>query len=199
VKRVFIMLFFVVSVSSAQAFEIKPYMGIGLGSFNLEYLEPGLDHSGTTWGVFVKGGADFNRFVGAELRLGRTGERSTSFGAGTIGSATPFGITTQVDYFFSYLGKPHFSFNDRINIYGLAGGTAARFRIKPSGTGLSLTSKALKTAFSYGLGAQYKFAPRGVIGVEWVAYSIDTVLGSTATRVSKGSLSGFSITIDKLF
>lgn len=187
--------------SVANAGDFKPYIGIGGGFFSTEYSEQrvigGVKLNKNSWGAFLKAGIDYQRFLGAEFRLGGSGKVSDSFSA-TIGAISPINVSAQATTFISYLLKGQLPLAQRLKLYALLGGTAARFRVTSSG-GVTGSTTTWKSSISYGAGAEYRFRSRGSIGIEWVQYWNRVPLSVVSFGTSKGSLSGASIVINKYF
>lgn len=158
----------------AQEFEFKPYVGIGVGSFDIDVSVPvlGLSDNGSGVGYYGIFGADFHEYLGAELRVGSTGD------------ATVLGLDYKLDYFFSYLLKLQFPATSDFRLYALLGGTTAN--ITTSG-GLDES----QTGLSYGGGVEFNINDQISIGAEWVRYwsDVDILPGGLATA-TVDSISG---------
>lgn len=147
------------SVTPAKAQEMYPYVGVGVGSYSFDVNVLGLPDSGSAIGGYLTLGADFGEYIGAELRIGTTGD------------ADLFATTYSLDYFFSYLAKIQFPVSPELRIYGIIGGTSANVTTT---AGLDETGNSL----SYGIGLDYRVSERSLFGVEWVRYWDQvTVLG----------------------
>jgi len=177
------------TAGAAQAQDIKPYAGIGVGMFGLELKAPGVNQKNSVLGGYAKFGADFNDYIGAELRIGTTGTGTSSYPIGTpvtispgltIPSPIPFSFSMKADYFISYLAKPQIKVADDFRVYGLLGGTTARVTGDFSVAGIPGVSGTM-LGFSYGAGAEYKLADRLNVGAEWVQYWTDVKTGTTST------------------
>jgi len=193
---------------TAQAQEMKPYMGIGAGLFaiSLDINDPlvgSASQRNPTWGSFIKAGIDVNDYFGGELRVGTTGNPSTNWGAGLpVGSGlittVPSTVSTKIDYFISYLGKIQYPVSDSYRLYALLGGTTAKYNAQLSIAGLTIPANKTKTGFTFGGGVEVNLNDRTSIGVEWVEYwtnvTIDNVGGTT-----KGSFRGLSATLNMAF
>lgn len=187
----------------AQAQDIKPYIGIGGGVFALQYKESGLGYSisqrNPTWGAFLKGGADFNEYVGAEVRLGMTGNPATDWPTGTLGSVVPFRISTKIDNFVSYLLKVGTPVGSESHIHAYIGGTTAKVTGTLSVSGLNFGESSTKTGVTFGAGYDFTIGDNAKLGLEWIEYWTDVNLGSTGGSVAKGSFRGLSATIKMTF
>jgi len=203
-KRIasFLVLFFCNGVMTVEAGDFTPYLGVGGGVFATEYSEQGslgsLGMNKKTWGSFIKAGVDYQQYLGVELRTGLSGSVSTIFPAGTLGSATPIDLTIQTTNFMSYFLKAQYPVLRQLNVYGLLGGTAGRFKINSS-RGLRAASVTWKTSLSYGLGVEYKFRSKGSIGAEWVQYWNRVPLHIASNATSNASMYGISIMINRFF
>jgi len=200
---IFLSLFLVNGVVSAEAGDFTPYIGIGGGMFGVKYAEQGslggLELSKTTWGSFIKAGVDNQRYYfGVELRAGLAGSISNTFPAGTIGSITPIDLKVQTTNFISYFAKLQYPVSQSFRVYGLLGGTSGRFKVE-SRRGLRGSVVTWKSAISYGAGAEFRFRSKGSIGVEWVQYWSDVPLSIVTGATSKVSMYGASIMINKYF
>ncbi len=157
----------------ASATDIKPYAGIGLGGFGLEYTDTTGSINKTAFGGYANFGADFSDYFGAELRIGATGSVSKALSTTTL--------TLKVPSFFSYLAKVQFPATPDFKLYGLVGGTTAGFK----GTNTrGFNSTETKTGLSYGAGADYTVQDQLSIGAEWVQYwnkvNLPTTWGTNA-------------------
>jgi len=161
----------------AQAQDFKPYAGIGLGAFGLEESEPGFSQKSTVFGGYLKMGADFNDYFGAELRFGLTGTGSQTNAAGTLGVPLPFTTKLQAKSIISYLAKPQYPLTPDFRVYGLIGGTTAKLEATASVLGFSSSVSATKTGFSYGAGGELSLDNHLSIGAEWVQYWKDVTVG----------------------
>lgn len=169
------------AAGAAQARDVKPYAGAGLGFFGLEYKEPGFNQKNTVFGGFIKVGADINEYLGAEVRLGGTTEGTQSYPAGTLGGVIPFDFSLSGDYIFSYLLKLQFPVTGDFRIYGLAGGTTAKLSRKlnvPVAGVTLINDSATNTGISYGVGADYLLSNQLSAGVEWVQYWTNVDVGA---------------------
>ncbi len=164
------------TVAHANDMDIRPYMGVGMGAFGIEYSDSAISQRKTTFGGFVKGGADIGDYFGLELRLGTTTKGSKDYAAGTLGAAAGT-FEASADYFVSYLAKLQVPASDELKPYALLGGTTASFKTTNSSTGLS-SSKA-KTGFSYGFGIDYNLGNQFSVSGEWMQYWTNVNLGTS--------------------
>ncbi|PCI43454.1 MAG: hypothetical protein COB41_06945 [Proteobacteria bacterium] len=165
---------------NAQAQDIKPYVGLGLGTFTTDFGSG--FKSNSTFGGFLKGGLDFNPYIGAELRVGGIKSSTVKDAAGASSKAT----------FISYLAKPQFPISDQATVYGLIGATTAKITVVS--TGNPTTSKT-KTQISFGAGFEYKVQDAVSVGVEYVQYSNKT----DSTANFKAKITGISVTANYHF
>jgi len=144
------------AMANAQATEMKPYVGIGLGAFTTDF---GSSYkSKSTFGGFLKGGADFNPYIGAELRIG--GIKSSTL-------SNTKAQSSKVS-FISYLIKPQFPIAEQASVYGLIGATTAKVTVTGGG---NPTKSRTKTQVSFGAGFEYRVQDAISIGAEYVQYS----------------------------
>lgn len=160
----------------------EPYLGLGLGAFELN------DGNGNKYvfGGFAKGGVHIVENAAVELRLGGTSnvDRPDFFV-----TTTP---TFKADWFVSYLLKPQFEAADRFRLYGLIGATTLR----ASYTGAKGAKfKKTNTDFSFGIGGEYEIVDELWIGVEWMRYSSskDKVSIDTINRTNAGQFQGLDV------
>jgi len=113
-------------------FEIKPYAGIGIGAFGLEYKQSGLSQKNTVFGGYGKFGADIGDYFGLEVRVGTTSSGTQSYPAGTLGSSYPFDSKGSADYFVSYLAKFQYPVTVDFKPYVMIGGTTAKNKLPRS-------------------------------------------------------------------
>jgi len=168
--RVYVMTFILLfSISSAEAqdfdFNPQPYVGGGLGGFN---VDAGVS-SDTVFGGFGLLGVNFNEYIGFEGRVGATAD-----GSSTVNRVqTDFGV----DWFVSYLAKLQLPVSEELVIYGLLGGTTIGTRFQPLG-GLEQTNSG--TNFSFGVGLEYRIQGQLYVGGEWVQYASDADVNAPA-------------------
>ncbi len=169
-----------IRVDTDNDFDIRPYVGAGLGAFGLEFKNNATSQKNTVLGGYVKLGADIGDYLGAELRFGATGSGSKTY-------AAPTGkVKQQASNFISYLAKVQFPATPDLKLYALLGGTTAKF--KRGGQGKS------KTGFSYGFGGEYFLQDTLSVGAEWVQYWTNVKLGTAFGVNNKAKLWGISLT-----
>jgi len=168
----------IVPLTAAQAneWDMRPYMGVGLGAFGVEYKDSRVSQTDTGFGGFIKGGADFGDYFGLEMRVGTASNGSKSYAAGTLGASAGT-LKGSTDYFVSYLGKVQMPVSNELRPYALLGGTTAVFKTANSVSGWS--EKVAKSGISYGVGLDYNLGNQLSANVEWVQYWSDVKLGST--------------------
>jgi len=146
--------------SVAQAQDIKPYAGVAVGTFSLDF---GLG-SKSAIGGFVFLGADLHENIAIEARVG------------TAANASYLGIIDYgVDWMVSCFAKPQFQVADGFNVYALLGGTTMKTQF---GSNLPGTLSNTSTDFSYGAGIELNVSDQQSIGVEWVQYSKNANINS---------------------
>lgn len=144
--------------------DVKPYLGGGVGAFN---LDAGLG-SDTAFGGFGTVGANLNEYFALEVRIGASSDATVTVPVG-------FGLlttTSSIDWFVSYFAKPQFLLTGDLNIYGLVGATT----LKTSFTTLAVQLTNTSTGFSFGGGLEYQLTDQLYIGGEWVRYATDADL-----------------------
>ena len=167
----------VLMLSTVPVKAIDWYAGVGAGSFSFDVSIPAvpITGSGSAGGGFIILGGDFNEYIGAELRLGGTGDALLS----TLGTNYSFAA------FASIFLKPQFNFATPSGprIYGLLGVTNGNIQTT---LGLDQTESGL----SYGAGIEYELVPQWWIGGEFVRYwDAVTVLG--VADITVDGVSGF--------
>jgi len=161
--------------SLASAADIKPYVGLGIGAYS---IDPGGNvGSKTAFGGYGAVGVGFEKYFGAELRLGTSSKTNWSSGGANA--------ETSIDYVFSYLAKVQAPVNDSFHIYGLLGGSTAQvtstiktpgFVFVSTGTNSSVTKN---TSFTFGGGFDVQVIDDLSVGAEYMRYYSD-VNGFTA-------------------
>lgn len=162
---------------NAQARDLQPYLGVGLGAFGLEVKDnsiPGVAFSqkNTVFGGFLKGGVDINDYIGAELRVGTTAQGSKAYAANALMPGSPaFTYSMKAQYFISYLAKLQYPVSPEFRLYAMLGGTTARLKNNISVPGLTTVPGAVtKTGFSFGAGGDYAIDDQFSLGAEWMQY-----------------------------
>jgi len=153
----------------AQAEDFKPYFGIGLGAIGVEEKAATFNQKNTVFGGFVKGGVDYNDYLGAELRIGTSMKGSKSYPAGTV-AATASKVDLSAEYFVAYLLKLQAPITSQLTLYALGGGTTAKFKTAITSGTTSVSTKATKIGASYGAGFNYSLGDQSSVGAEWVQY-----------------------------
>lgn len=148
---------FAFATTSAYAQDMKPYVGIGLGTFTTDFGSG--FKSAAAFGGFLQGGVAFNQYIAAELRIGSVGSSKVS---NTLTAKSKIGILT------SYLLKPQFPITEQASIYGLLGATTTKVTVSSAVGG---PASATKTQVSFGAGLEYKVQNAVSIGAEYVQYS----------------------------
>ncbi|MBN4073258.1 porin family protein [Mariprofundus ferrooxydans] len=168
--------------SSANAQDISFYTGVGLGTINTEHKAAGVDQTATTFGGFVKLGADFNDYFAAEMRVGMSGKNKKTYAANTFTYSSPI--------FVSYLAKVKYPVLSNVDLYMLAGATTARIK----GTSDTATQSKSKTGLSIGVGFDYKLNNNVSLGADWMQYMfpVKMTAGSVFTNDSKARMWGLT-------
>ncbi|MDX8395470.1 MAG: porin family protein, partial [Mariprofundaceae bacterium] len=174
---------------TAQAADIKPYIGAGLGLFTSDYNGGVPGKASNAVGFYINGGADFHDYIGAELRIGSVGSKKMS-GAAYIKTSSK----SKIDYFFSYLVKPQVPITPEASIYALIGATTAKATLSSNnGTGT-----ATKTRMTFGAGFKYVVADQIGLGLEYVSY-LSSNKATTGGGVDMPKLSGFAFNVSYNF
>jgi len=153
----------------AQNFDVKPYVGAGIGVFGIEAKGTNgvvYNQKNTVFGGYGKVGVDIGDYLGAEIRVGATSSGTETQPAGTFG--VPFAFDTQVKMstFVSYLGKLQYPVTPDLHLHALLGATTAKFEESD----FISTAGSTKTGFSYGFGADYYIQDVLSVGGEWMQY-----------------------------
>ncbi len=141
---------------TAQAKDIQPYAGVGIGMFTTD-LGFGAKAKNAV-GFYINGGVDINHYFGAELRIGSVGSKAID----------TFGSKFKTDLFTSYLGKLQYPFTPEAKIYALLGASTAKGSISGPATS---NSSSTQMSLSYGAGFSYTVADSINIGIEYMVYA----------------------------
>lgn len=153
--------------SVANAMDIKPYTGIGIGGYSINVSNS--DGATTALGTYGQLGADVGDYFGAEVRLGTSGK--TSFR-----DKTGVNMNINIDYIFSYLGKVQAPIGKSVHAYALLGGTTGQFTRKIKTPGFIYTSTGTTTftnkvsSFTAGVGLDFQIQDKLLIGAEYMHY-----------------------------
>ncbi len=174
----------------AQDLGFEPYVGGGLGGFELNYGN-GKDF---VFGGYGTLGAEINDYLALELRLGSAGSK-TKTDTGTVLTGQ---VKEQVDWFVSYLAKPQIEVADGLRIYALLGASTLKSKITPSGASARSNTS---TSFSFGAGAEYSVQDQFAIGGEWLRYSSqkDTAAIGATSGYNGMDVNGFVGTLKVFF
>ena len=160
-------------------FDIRPYVGAGLGAFGLEYKDTASSLKKTVFGGYGALGADIGDYLGVELRVGGTA------------SGKKNNIKLQSSSIFSYLGKVQFPASADLRLRAMFGGTTAKFK--------KGNQSKTKTGFSYGVGADYHVQDGLAVGAEWMQYWTNVKLGNAFGTGAKAKIWGAVVTADYRF
>ena len=178
----------VAPLAQAQAEDYTPYFGIGLGVVGLEETAPTFSQKNDVFGGFVRGGVDFNDYIGAELRVGTAMKGKKSYPAGTV---DPLASSVELEgqYFVSYLLKLQFPVMSNLKLYALGGGTTAKLKTTITTSAGSASTKAVKIGASYGAGLDYAFGDNSSVGAEWMQYWTNVAIApNTKAKIWSGVL-----------
>jgi len=160
--------------ANAQAIELQPYAGAGIGIYGLELKELGLSQKSSAFGGFVKAGIDIDKYFGAELRFGTTGSNSKTYSPGTsIGGvvyAVPAEVSLSATSFLSYFAKARYPLSDNVEVYGLLGGTLTKAKVTIAAPLTTEMVRKRVSGFSYGAGGQMQISEKFSVGFEWMQY-----------------------------
>ncbi len=164
--------------NTAQAIEIEPYAGIGVGLFE---MDPG-ENKKSTIGGFGFVGANLHEYFATEFRAGLTGVHERE-------ELGPLTETFKVNWFVSAFAKPKIEVAEGLELYGLVGVTNIQTAITPLNSIVEATSN--NTSLSFGVGGSYRFNDKFTVGMEWVRYSTNA---DVATKNSvAGSFNGMDV------
>lgn len=167
---------------------INPYIGLGVGIYDLKFHQGGFNQDNNVFGGFAKLGADFNDYLGAELRVGLTEPGKTTYPGSSV--------TLRADYLFSYLVKLQFPVTQEFHIYGLAGGTTGKITLKDT-SGAIAPSSANKTATgaSFGGGLEYRVDDFMDVGIEYMRYWNATKVNKTGFPAGNMNVDSYTATL----
>jgi opacity protein-like surface antigen len=176
------------NIDGVSSLGINPYIGLGLGVYDLKFSQTGFSQSSNMFGGFVKLGADFNDYLGAQLRVGTTERANRSYAGATVG--------LDASYLFSYLVKLQFPVTQEFHIYGLAGGTTGKAHITATPASF-LTANAGKTATgaSFGGGIDYRVDDFMSVGLEYMRYWNGVKVNKTGYPDSKMDAESYTATL----
>jgi len=179
----------------AQAFDFKPYAGVGLGSV---IIDAGLGGQNAFAGYGIVG-ADLHENYGVEVRFGTSGKTSgtVTVPAGVIDTCgegcfvpitAPTPANISVDWFVSYLLKLQYPVSDLFKVYGVVGGTTlkSKFAFTSPVSGVT-TLHSQNTTLSYGGGFEYGLGNQWTMGVD------ATIYANKATTTTGASFSGLDV------
>jgi len=166
--------------AQAQDFMFKPYVGGGIGAYELDYGN-GTDFVVGGYGAL---GADLHEFLAVEVRGGSAGNKTKN----DITTNLPNGnVKAQVSWFVSYLAKPRVEVADGFRIYGLIGASTVNSSITPAG---AVEREKTDTDLSFGGGAEYQITDNFTVGAEWLRL---TTSKDTAVITATSGYNGMDI------
>jgi len=145
----------------AQATDIKPYAGVGVGALQIK-LDNGIG-TATTTNYYGQLGADLNEYFGAELRLGASGNATKTVGA--------VNLQGRINYALSYLAKVQAPITPSFKVIGYFGGTTSETQGVASLGNVTATAKAKQTDATFGAALSYSFSDNVAVTTEWIMYS----------------------------
>jgi len=164
--------------ASAPAFAQAPYIGIGLGAMEMDTGK----NKKSGLGGFLKLGydfTDFNRFLGAEFRVGTSARASQA----------------KVDYFLSGFLKLNLELTREFRGYALLGATNLKTSYQTTAKKYSKTGGA----FSFGFGGEYRLDRDFSVAGEWVRYATKANAATLTTNFAGLDVNGFTLDIDYHF
>jgi len=150
-KRWIIAALAAVTMGATAAQASDPYVGIGVGGFN---IDNGVNKKMAA-GEFLQVGDDFSEYLGGEIRIGTSGRTNDD----QIGQPQ-----TKIDYFVAAYAKPKYAMTEQFTAYALLGVASVRSSFVAPG---SLLQKKTRTGIAYGLGVDYRFNEAISFGAEW--------------------------------
>lgn len=143
-----------------------PYVGIGVGGFN---IDNGVSKKMAA-GAYLQVGDDFSPYLGGEVRIGASDRTSEAF---------PLLARTKIDYFVAAYLKPRYELNEQFTAYGLLGLATVRASYVAPG---AVQQKKTRNGLAYGLGIDYRYNENVSFGAEWS--HMLTKPGATAATIN---------------
>ncbi len=165
-------------ILAAPAFAQSPYVGVGLGAME---MDTGVSKKSGLGGFLSLGYnfTDFNRFLGAEFRVGTSARASKA----------------KVDYFLSGFLKLNLDLTREFRGYALIGATNLKTSYQSGATKLSKTGGA----FSFGFGGEYRLDRDFSVAGEWVRYATKANASTLTTNFAGLDVNGFTLSLDYHF
>ena len=161
--------------AQAQDFMFKPYVGGGIGAYELDYGN-GTDFVVGGYGAL---GADLHEFLAAEVRFGSAGSKTKNDATTNLATSD---VKKSVSWFVSYLVKPRIEVTDGLRFYGLVGASTVKSDIQ---AGTAAKREKTDTDLSFGGGAEYQITDNFTVGAEWLR------LTSSKDTAALGATSGY--------
>jgi len=168
-------------------FDIRPYAGVGIGAFGLEFKDDTGSVKKTVFGGYGKVGVDIGDYLGAELRFG-----STASGSKLSPLDPTITVTMSDDYFLTYLGKLQYPVTPDLHLYTMLGATTAKIKLTNS---IGFNQSQTKTGFSYGFGTNYYVQNTLSVGAEWMQYWSNVKLSNAFGPNAKEKIWGAVVTV----
>jgi len=159
------------AIAESDGFGFDPYVGMGIGTLAIKqtgqlFGPPSNAKFPTDYQLYgyAAMGAQLHRYFDIEMRLG-----TTKADANAVANAN---ARRSADYVWSLLAKPKVNITDNTLLYGLLGGTTARYAGPGVGTAAANTAVGAKTisGFSFGGGLEYKASEHFSIGLDAIRY-----------------------------
>lgn len=139
------------TMGATSAYATDPYIGIGVGGFN---IDTGVQKKMAA-GEYLMVGDNFSQYMGGEVRIGTSGRTNDD----------KLGLPqAKIDYFVAAYAKPKYDVNENFMVYGLLGVAMVRSSYSVPG---ALLQKKTRTGIAYGLGVDYRYNDAFSFGGEW--------------------------------
>ncbi|HKJ83047.1 MAG TPA: porin family protein [Mariprofundaceae bacterium] len=165
-----------VFIWASDASASQPYVGVGLGLYN---INTGLNKK-STFGEYLQVGDDFSQYLGGEFRIGTSNKTS---------GATAAAPAAKMDWMAAFYLKPRYEFSSDLTAYGLVGLGTIRASFYPAG---AVKQTKTRSGLGYGLGLQYRTSDQFSLAAEW-SHLLTKPKNATATRFNGISASMFTI------
>jgi len=177
-----------------QAQASDSYAGIGFGTFNLDYAEPGFSQTGSMGGAYGYAGYNFSKYFGVEARLGSGGSTSTAV-IGLPGVTSKIGMGTFVQAF----AKPRIK-KGRSEVYGLLGITSTNLTFAASGPGGSFSIVGDPVSdMSYGVGYGISLGESFGLTAEYVSVWSNVTSAYPGFNNSNTNINSFNASVNYKF
>ncbi|MBF0282553.1 MAG: outer membrane beta-barrel protein [Zetaproteobacteria bacterium] len=171
----------VCAAGSAQALELKPYAGVGVGSMimNTSVTGPASSFAQQKYlpGFFLRAGVDLNKNFAVEFRTGLSTSASKFWPANTAQMPANFTWGNKVRNFYSGFVKAQTRIDEgRIYLLGGLSTVDIESTITSSVNGSMQTTN--NTAYSIGVGFDVALNKESDVGIEYLIYQMDRPMNS---------------------